>query len=110
VSAAKGAGAARWSIYLLRCGDDSLYCGVAIDVRARLAAHRAGKGARYTRGRGPLSLAARAKVGERGDALSVERSVKRLSRSEKLALIAPGALRAFVRASLRRRAARDERR
>ncbi|HET8715147.1 MAG TPA: GIY-YIG nuclease family protein [Holophagaceae bacterium] len=45
-----------WTVYLLRCGDGTLYCGIARDAEARLAQHQAGKGAKYTRGRGPLKL------------------------------------------------------
>jgi putative endonuclease len=44
----------RWCVYLLRCGDGSLYAGITNDLQKRLQAHRSGKGARYTRGRGPL--------------------------------------------------------
>ena len=43
-----------WHLYLLRCGDGTLYCGIAVDVAARLKQHAEGKGAKYTRGRGPL--------------------------------------------------------
>src|SRR5207302_1566266 len=48
--------ATRWYVYLLRCGDGTLYAGATTDVESRLAAHREGRGARYTRGRAPLSL------------------------------------------------------
>lgn len=75
-------------VYLLRCGDRSLYCGIALDVAARLAQHRAGKGARYTRGRGPLELVAKTRCKTQGDALRLERAVKALSRAEKEKLIA----------------------
>ena len=43
-------------LYILRCGDNSLYTGITTDVARRLAAHQSGKGAKYTRGRGPLTL------------------------------------------------------
>lgn len=76
----------RWHLYLLRCGDGTLYCGIAVDVAARLAQHRAGKGAKYTRGRAPLELVYEEVCGNRGEALRRERAVKRLSRAEKLAL------------------------
>ena len=46
-----------WYVYILRCGDGTLYTGMTDDVQRRLDAHRAGKGAKYTRGRGPLELA-----------------------------------------------------
>ena len=75
-----------WHVYLLRCGDGTLYCGIALDVEARLAAHRAGKGARYTRGRGPLELVWREACGSKGEALRREWAVKALDRSAKLAL------------------------
>ena len=75
-----------WHVYLLRCGDGTLYCGIALDVETRLAAHRAGKGARYTRGRGPLELVWREACGSKGEALRRERAVKALDRSAKLAL------------------------
>jgi hypothetical protein len=48
--------AAAWFVYLLTCGDGTFYTGVARDVAARLEQHRSGRGARYTRGRGPLAL------------------------------------------------------
>ncbi len=53
----------RWYLYLVRCGDGTLYTGISTDVGRRLAEHRAGKGARYLRGRGPLSLARKVRVG-----------------------------------------------
>ena len=45
-----------WYVYMLRCGDGSLYTGITDNVLKRLSAHRNGKGAKYTKGRGPLSL------------------------------------------------------
>ena len=78
----------RWVVYLLRCGDGTLYCGVTNDVDKRLAAHRGGRGARYTRGRGPLVLLHVEKARGRGDALRREHAWKQLTRKEKLARIA----------------------
>ena len=75
-------------VYLLRCGDRTLYCGWTYDVERRLAAHRSGRGARYTRRRLPVEVAA---VLEHPDASSARREearIKRLTRREKLALIA----------------------
>lgn len=77
-----------WSVYLARCADDTLYCGIARDVAARLAAHSAGRGARYTRGRGPLTLLAARRYRDQGTALRVEAAIKRLSRGAKLAIAA----------------------
>jgi predicted GIY-YIG superfamily endonuclease len=78
-----------WYVYLLRCGDGSLYAGSTTDVDSRLAAHRAGRGARYTRGRGPLSLVLCEPHRDRSAALRRECELKRLRRAEKLALLVP---------------------
>ncbi len=79
-----------WWVYLVLCSDRSIYAGVATDVARRIAEHRSGgaRAARYLRGRGPLRLLAARPVGERGDALSVEYSLKQLSSTEKRALAA----------------------
>lgn len=76
-----------WSVYLVECADGTLYCGITTDVPARIAAHDAGKGARYTRGRGPVRLLWSRGGLEHGEALRVERATKRLSRAAKLRLI-----------------------
>ncbi len=76
-----------WYLYLVRCGDGTLYTGISNDVDRRLAAHAAGRGARYLRGRGPLTLARKVRVGSHGDALTAERRVKRLGRDRKEKLI-----------------------
>ena len=76
-----------WYVYILRCGDGTLYTGMTDNVERRLAAHRAGKGAKYTRGRGPLELVYRESVPDRAAALRREAQIKRLPRAEKLALI-----------------------
>ena len=75
-----------WFVYLLRCGDDTLYCGIALDVAARLKQHQEGKGAKYTRGRGPLELAHCERCGAKAEALRRERAIKHLSRAAKLRL------------------------
>ena len=76
-----------WYLYILQCGDGSLYTGITTDVEKRLEAHRSGKGAKYTRGRSPLKLKYREACGTHSDALKRELEVKHLSREEKLALI-----------------------
>lgn len=76
-----------WQLYILRCGDGTLYTGIAVDVDKRLAAHRAGKGAKYTRGRAPLELVYRETCGDHSAALRRELEVKALTREEKLDLI-----------------------
>jgi putative endonuclease len=79
-------------LYILRCGDGTLYTGVTVDVEKRLALHRSGKGAKYTRGRGPLTLVYREECGDKSQALRREYQVKQLTREEKLALIQQGGL------------------
>jgi putative endonuclease len=87
-----------WFVYLARCSDGSLYCGVARDVAARIAQHDAGKGARYTRGRGPLVTLAVRRCPSHGDALRLELAVKRLPREGKEALVDPKRFRSLERA------------
>lgn len=79
-----------WWVYLLRCRDDTLYCGCTDHTERRLAQHNAGKGAKYTRSRTPVTLVYREEVPDRSAALRREAAVKRLSRAEKLRLIAEG--------------------
>jgi putative endonuclease len=78
-------------VYLLRCADDSLYCGWTTDVQRRLASHRSGTASRYTRSRRPVELAAVIPVADRSAALREEARIKRLPRSAKLRLIAASA-------------------
>ena len=75
-----------WYVYMLRCGDGTLYTGVTDDVERRLAAHRAGRGAKYTRGRGPLELVYREEQPDKSAALRREIQIKGLSRPAKLTL------------------------
>ena len=77
-----------WKLYILRCGDGSLYTGITTDVEKRLETHRSGKGAKYTRGRGPLELVYREGCGSHSQALRREAEVKRMSRQQKCELIA----------------------
>lgn len=77
-----------WSVYMLRCGDGSLYTGATNDVAQRVARHACGKGAAYTRSRLPVLLVFEEKVADRSAALRREAQIKRLSRAEKLALLA----------------------
>jgi putative endonuclease len=80
-----------YSVYILRCADDSLYTGIALDVRRRLEEHRSGtRGAKYLRGRLPVELVFEYAAGGRGDALRLEHRVKRMSKDEKELLIAGG--------------------
>ena len=76
-----------WYLYILRCGDDTLYTGITNDIPARLKAHASGKGAKYTRGRGPLELVYQEQQESYSAALKRERQVKQLTRAQKLHLI-----------------------
>lgn len=76
-----------WKVYMLRCGDGSLYTGIAVDVQHRLQVHRCGKGAKYTRGRGPLELVYSEECESKSAALKRELQIKALPREEKLKLI-----------------------
>lgn len=88
-----------WFVYVARCADDSLYCGITNDLDARLAAHNAGRGARYTRGRGPLVVVLVRRFATKGRALRLEHRIKQLTRAEKQRLVAaPARLDAMVRA------------
>jgi putative endonuclease len=74
-------------VYLLRCADDTLYCGWTTDMDRRLAAHRSGTASRYTRSRRPVELAVVIPVANRSAALREEARIKRLTRDAKLRLI-----------------------
>jgi predicted GIY-YIG superfamily endonuclease len=77
-----------WFVYVVRCGDGSLYTGISKDVEARVAVHNEGKGARYTRGRRPVTLLYVERRRTRSTALRRELALKALSRAEKWALVA----------------------
>jgi putative endonuclease len=72
-----------WRIYVLRCRDGSLYCGITNDLPRRLGQHERGKAARYTRGRGPVKLVKSWPAASLSAALKAERAFKRLSRAAK---------------------------
>ena len=74
-------------VYILRCGDGSLYTGWTNDLERRLAAHASGKGAKYTRSHLPVELVYYESLPGPHEAMSRERQIKALSRREKLALI-----------------------
>ncbi|MEN7342088.1 MAG: GIY-YIG nuclease family protein [Pseudomonadota bacterium] len=87
----------RWSVYVVRCRDGSLYTGITVDVAQRLATHESGLGSKYLRGRGPLSLVQQTVVGDRADASRVEYAFKQLTKAAKEnVLAAPSGLRNFV--------------
>lgn len=75
-----------WFVYLLLCADNTLYCGITNNVDRRIKQHNEGKGAKYTRGRGPVALVKFWEFPTKGDALRYEYYVKQLSKEEKLRL------------------------
>lgn len=75
-------------VYILRCRDGTLYTGWTNRLSHRVEAHNQGKGAKYTKARRPVTLVYWEPVPDKGAALRRERAVKKLSRAEKLALIA----------------------
>lgn len=87
----------QWVVYILECKDGSLYTGITDRLLHRLAAHRAGKGAKYTKGRGPLKLRYLEDCPSHSEALKREIAIKRLSKTEKWALCksAPKSLEEF---------------
>jgi len=78
-----------WFVYMVRCADGSLYTGVATDLERRLDEHNAGKGAKYTRGRIPVSLVYREQCPDQSRAVQRELVIKRMTRAGKLRLIGP---------------------
>lgn len=75
-----------WYVYMLRCGDGTLYTGCTNDLRRRLQAHQKGKGGKYTRSHLPVELVYSEEAADKAQALRREAAVKRLCRREKLAL------------------------
>ena len=75
-----------WVVYILECKDHTLYTGMTDDFPRRLAAHESGKGAKYTKGRGPFTLRYLEHCKDRSEALRREYALKQLSRPEKLQL------------------------
>ena len=76
-----------WYVYMLRCSDRTLYTGITNDLSARIRAHNAGTGAKYTRGRGPVELVYTEELPTHGEALRREYAIKQLKKEQKLALI-----------------------
>lgn len=79
---------ADWQVYILECADGSLYTGIARDVNERIATHNKGSGAKYTRGRLPVTLVYTESAADQSTALRREIEIKKLQRTEKQNLIA----------------------
>lgn len=79
----------KWYCYLIQCSDkkQSIYCGITNDLEKRLTAHSSGKGAKFLRSRGPLTLLCSIECESKSEALKLEYRIKQLSRKEKLELI-----------------------
>ena len=82
------AGVMHWTVYMLECADKTLYTGITNNLDRRLAEHEAGKGARYTKGRGPFRLVYSENCAGRAEASRRETAIKLLGRAEKLQLFA----------------------
>ncbi|WP_017932165.1 GIY-YIG nuclease family protein [Robiginitomaculum antarcticum] len=76
-----------WTIYILRCADGTLYCGVTNNLARRLTQHNAGRGAKYTMRRGPVTVVYTEDAPDRSAAQKREAAIKKLTRPEKLSLI-----------------------
>ena len=67
-----------WFVYLLKCSDDTLYCGITNDLDKRIAKHNANKGAKYTKGRTPVTLFKSFECNSKSEALKLEYKIKQL--------------------------------
>jgi putative endonuclease len=79
-----------WYLYMVRCRGGNLYTGIATDIDRRFVEHESGKGAKYLRGRAPLQLAFKEKIGRRSLALKIERMIKKLPKNRKERIVAAG--------------------
>ena len=79
-----------WTVYILKCADTSLYTGITVDLERRLEEHSKGKGAKYTKHRGPFTVVFKERKETRGQALKREAAIKAMTREEKLGLIGTG--------------------
>jgi putative endonuclease len=77
-----------WTVYILQCADNTLYTGITNDLDKRLSAHQSGKGAKYTKGRGPLTVMYTEITTNKSDALKRELEIKSLNKKQKQLLIA----------------------
>lgn len=77
----------RFFVYILRCSDDTLYCGWTTDIDKRVSTHNNGKGAKYTRSRRPVSLVYFEECADKHSTMSRECHIKQMSRAEKLKLV-----------------------
>ena len=76
-----------WVVYVLKCGDGSLYTGITNNLAKRILTHEQGSGAKYTKGRAPFSIIYKERYNNRSEATKRELEIKKLSRQEKLELV-----------------------
>ncbi|MBC8408624.1 MAG: GIY-YIG nuclease family protein [Rhodobacteraceae bacterium] len=76
-----------WSVYIVECADRSYYCGITTNITRRLKEHNSGRGAKYTRGRGPITLKAIIHVDTKSKALKLEAKIKKQKKKDKLAYL-----------------------
>ena len=76
-----------WTVYILKCSDNSLYTGITLDLERRLDEHSKGKGGKYTKGRGPFTVMFTEQQGTRSRALKREAAIKAMTKKGKLDLI-----------------------
>ena len=77
-----------WTVYILECADQTFYTGITNNLELRLLKHAQGTGAKYTKGRGPLTLVFTENVATKSEALKREYFIKRLTRAQKMQLFA----------------------
>lgn len=77
----------KWYVYIVKCSDNTLYCGITLDISQRIWQHNTGNGAKYTRGRGPVELVYLSEFEDRSSASREEYRIKQLSKKNKLELI-----------------------
>jgi len=76
----------KWFVYIVRCSDDTLYTGITNNLERRIQQHNEGKGAKYTKGRGPVTLVKSFECASKSEALKLEYKIKQLPKEEKLKL------------------------
>ena len=76
-----------WKVYLVKCADNSLYCGITNNINTRITKHNAGKGAKYTQSRLPVELITVSKELSKSDALMLEHYIKQQPAGEKIAAL-----------------------
>jgi putative endonuclease len=79
-----------WVVYLLRCSDNSLYCGVSNNIKKRVIEHNSGMGAKYTRSHRPVVLVGTSRDMTKGEALKLEYQIKQLPADKKIAELEKG--------------------